>query len=96
MLKKFREIGTISSLLCLYADAEIFKDGEDPWNPDHMLIQYQFKGPEHNNFKPTPIHDYWKYAIGDEKTVMAICTDSNNHNFDASDSQFEGLTVTQG
>ena len=92
MLRKVRAISTICSLLCICAVAEIFKDPLDPWNPDHLRIQYQFKEPEHHNYRPTPINEYWKDAKGDDKTVMAICTDSNNKNFGVSNSQFEGLT----
>ena len=62
MLKKVR---AICSLLCICTVA--------------APLKYQYKTLiEHNYFKPAHIDAYWKYAQGDEKTVTAVCTDSNS------------------
>ena len=55
-------------------------------------VKYKYKTmTEHNSFIPVSNDAYWKYAKKDEKSVLAICTDSDTHKISSKNGHFEGL-----
>ena len=92
MIKYFTTLCAICSFLSIYTAADIMNEQQQEPLIDIGPVKYQYKTIlEHDIYKPTPIDKYWKHAKQDEKSVMAICTDSEINNISAKNAQFEGL-----